>query len=92
MIQDGTSLFGMVYIVFWMLDLGLGGEHFVFWMVCVVLWTVNFIFWRTIYFWGWVCGDLEDIFCILNGDYANWDYHLVFQLIYFVFIRVYLVF
>ena len=47
-------------------------------------------FW-TFYFWGWVFGDLEDIFCILDGDYAIWDDYLVFELIYFVFLLVYLV-
>ena len=46
----------------------IGVEHFGFWMVYLLLGTVNLIFWRTFYFWGWVFGDLEDIFCILDGD------------------------
>ena len=70
-------MFGMVSIVFGMLHLGLGVEHFVFWMVYLVLWTVNLIFWKTFYFWGWVFGALEDIFCIFDGDYAIWDVYLV---------------
>ena len=65
-------------------------EHFVFWMANLILWTVNLIFWKTFYFWGWVFGALEDIFCIFDGDYAIWDVGLVSKLIYFVFLLVYL--
>ena len=57
----------------WDVASGIGVEHFVFWMVYLVLWTVNLIFWKTFYFWGWVFGALEDIFCIFDGDYAIWD-------------------
>ena len=66
----------------------IGVEHFGFWMVYLLLGTVNLIFWRTFYFWGWVFGDLEDILCILDGDYAIWDDYLVFELMYFVFLLV----
>ena len=52
---------------------GIGVVHFVFWMVYLVLWTVNLILWKTFYFWGWVFGALEDIFCIFYGDYVIWD-------------------
>ena len=69
----------------------IGVEHFGFWMVYLLLGTVNLIFWRTFYFWGWVFGDLEDIFCILDGDYAIWDDYLVSELIYFVLLLEYLV-
>ena len=68
----------------------IGVEHFGFCMVYLILGTVNLIFWRTFYFWGWVFGALEDIFCIFDGDYAIWDVYLVFKLIYFVFLLVYL--
>ena len=70
---------------------GIGLEHFVFWMVFLVKWTVNFLFWRTCLFWGWVFGDLDDIFGILEGNYAIWDDYLVFELLYFVFLLLYLV-
>ena len=61
-------------------------EHFVFWMVYLLLWTVDLIFWRQFYFWGWVFCDLDDIFGKLDGEYAIWDDHLVFELIYLVFL------
>ena len=46
---------------------------------------MNFIFWRTFHFWGWVLGDLDENFGILDVDYAIWDDYLVFELIYFMF-------
>ena len=52
---------------------------------------MNLIFRRIFHFLGWVLGDLEDIFGISDGDYAIWDDYLVFELIYFVFLLVYLV-
>ena len=70
---------------------GIGVEYFVFWMVYLVLWTAILIFWWTFHFWGWVVGDLDDIFGILHGDYAIWDDYLVSKVIYFVFLLVYLV-
>ena len=66
-------------------------EHFVFWMVYLTSCTMNLIFWRTSYFWKWLFGDLNDIFEILDGDYALWDVNFVFELIFFVFWLVYLV-
>ena len=62
---------------------GIGVEHFVFWMVYPVLGMVNLIIWRRSHFWGWVFGDLDDIF---DSDYAIWDDYLVPELIYFVFL------
>ena len=50
-------------------------------MVNMTKWTVNLIFWRTFHLWRLVFGDLEDVFCILDGDYAIWDDYLVFELI-----------
>ena len=60
-------------------------EHFVFLTFYLVSWTMNFLFWRTCHFWGWVFGDLDDIFGILDVDYAIWYDYLVFEQIYFVF-------
>ena len=64
---------------------GIGVEHFVFWMFYLASWTVNLIFGETFHFWGLVFCDLDDIFGILDVDYAIWDDYLVFELIYFVF-------
>ena len=47
--------------------------------------TVNITFCRTFHIFGWVFGDLDEILGILDGDYAIWDDHLVFELIYFIF-------
>ena len=60
-------------------------EHFVFWMFYLASWIVNFIFGETFHFWGLVFCDLDDIFGILDVDYAIWDDYLVFELIYLVF-------
>ena len=46
---------------------------------------MNFIFWRTFHIFGWVFGDLDENFGILDVDYAIWDDYLVFELIYFMF-------
>ena len=71
---------------------GIGVEYFVFWMVFPVLWIVNLIIWRMFHFWGWVFGDLDDIFGILDLDYAIWDDYLLSELIYLVCWPTYLIF
>ena len=83
--SDDLSMFGTVLHCIFDVASGIGEEHFVFWIVYLIKCTINLIFWGKIHFCGWVFGDLDDIFGILDGDYAIRDDNVVFELKYFVF-------